>query len=330
MTDDRRSVLALDIGGTKLAVGVVDARGQAHGFRVAPTDPDRGPDDVLRRLFELGHDVVDRYGPADVARVAISCGGPLDRTAGVLTGPLHLPGWTDVPIVKLARQEFARPVVLENDATAGALGEYRFGAGRGSTTMLFLTISTGIGGGAVVEGRLHRGAAGNGGEFGHLIVHSGGRLCLCGRHGCLEAYASGSSIAARTADALPLFPGRSTLAGITHPGAEDVAREAGAGDQLARQLWDETTAALGSALTTLVNLFEPDTVVLGGGVTRSGEQLLRPVRAQVAREAMPPAAKAVRIVGAQLGEQMCVVGAGVSGLGLDDRAPETTLESLHV
>ena len=326
---DCPAVLALDIGGTKLAVGIVDMDGRTHYVEVISTKSERGPADVLRRLFNLGHVAMTRYGPDKVRGVGIACGGPLDTVQGVLTGPLHLPGWVDVPIVTLARREFDRPVVLENDATAGALGEYRFGAGRGTATMVFLTISTGIGGGAVVEHRLHRGAAGNGGEFGHLIVKSDGLLCLCGRRGCLEAYASGSSIAARTAEALTTFAGRSTLAALDGPGAEDVARQARRGDDLATLLWEETTAALGTALTTLVNLFEPQLVVLGGGVSRSGEQLLGPVREQVAREAMPPAAKAARIVPTELGDLVCVVGAGAAALEVLDHSTDRRKESLH-
>lgn len=175
--------------------------------------------------------------------------------------------------------------------------------------MLYLTVSTGIGGGAVIDGALHRGSAGNGGEFGHVTVRRGGRLCSCGRRGCVEAYASGTSIAAR-AQAAIRGGVRSSLGELETITAADVSQAAAAGDQLAREVWDETVDLLGSAVTDLVNVFEPDLVVLGGGVTRAGAMLLDPIQQLVAREAMPPAADAARIALAGLGDLVGVVGAG--------------------
>ncbi|GAA4956066.1 glucokinase [Nonomuraea thailandensis] len=309
MENDLPAVLSLDIGGTKLAAGVVTGDGLIHGWQVTPTRREEGPRPVLTRLFDLGRKAVAEAGVPEVAAVGISCGGPLDTTTGILECPPHLPGWIDVPIVSLATEAFGVPAALENDATAAALGEFRYGAGRGTSTMIYLTISTGVGGGSVIGGRLHRGAAGNGGELGHVMVRPGGRKCSCGRRGCLEAYASGTSIAERAREALAAgHP--SSLSALAPPTAEDVSRAAEAGDPLAIEVWDETTWALGTALTDLVNAFEPELVVLGGGVTRSGARLLDPVAAAVARDAMPPAARAARFTLAELGDGVCVVGAG--------------------
>lgn len=325
MTAGRRSVLALDIGGTKLAVAVVTDDGSTHELIVEPTRRDEGPNAVISRLFEMGQRASARAladGLPPVAAVGISCGGPLNAATGILESPLHLPGWVDIPIISLAEREFTLPAVLENDATAAALGEFRYGAGVGTSTMLYLTISTGIGGGAIVNGRLHRGAAGNGGEFGHVMVQPGGRLCLCGRHGCLEAYSSGSSIALRARAAVAATGSASCLAVRPVIRAEDVSRAAEAGDEVARAIWDESMQLLAVAITDLVNIFEPDLVVLGGGVTRSGRALLNPVRQAVFRDAMPPAAKAVRIELAGLGDVVCVVGAAALAFDL--------IESKHV
>jgi glucokinase len=306
-------VLALDIGGTKLAVAVVTADGGTHGWQLAPTRREEGPEVVLKRLFELGHTAIRAAGTGPVAAVGISCGGPLDSAAGVLECPPHLPGWIDVPIGTLATEAFGVPAYLENDATAGARAEHLFGAGAEVGTMVYLTVSTGIGGGAVIDGRLHHGSAGNGGEFGHVMVERGGRPCSCGRRGCVEAYASGSSIAERAQEALADAPD-STLAALDRVTAADVSRAAAEGDELARRIWAETTDVLGSAITDLVNVFEPELVVLGGGVTRSGSMLLEPVRAQVRREAMGPAARTARVELARLGDAVCVVGAGAVAL----------------
>ncbi|HEX6499094.1 MAG TPA: ROK family protein [Micromonosporaceae bacterium] len=323
---DPRPVLALDIGGTKLAVGVVTADGAAHGVLVEPTRREDGWAVVTRRLFDLGRRAIEAAGLGDVRAVGIACGGPLDAESGVVLCPPHLPDWMDVPIGPLAAETFGVPFALQNDATAGAIAEYRFGAGRGTNTMVYLTVSTGVGGGAVINGTLHTGAAGNGGEFGHVTVRRGGRLCGCGRQGCVEAYASGTSIAQRAREALAAGAS-SSLSTVPAVTAADVAEAAAAGDPLAAEVWAETVDLLGSAVTDLVNVFEPDLVVLGGGVTRSGAMLIDPVRAIVAREAMAPAAAAVRVVRAELGDLVCVVGAGAIG---HDAVAGLRTEEAHV
>lgn len=303
-------VLALDIGGTKLAVGVVDHEGSVHGMRVEPTRREEGPERALARLFEMGDSSIAAAGinPSAIGAVGISCGGPLDSDAGVLIAPLHLPGWVDVPVSAQAMAHFGVPAYLVNDATAGAWGEYRFGAGRGTQSLVYLTVSTGMGGGAVLDGRLHQGAAGNGGEFGHVMVRPGGRLCTCGRHGCVEAYVAGSSIAERAREMIA--SGRnSALAALANITSADVAAFA-ASDDLAGEIWDDGMNLLGVAVTDMVNILEPQIVILGGGVTRSGALLLDPVREIVLSTAMPPAAAAVSVVLASLGDAVCVVGAG--------------------
>ncbi|MCU1441270.1 MAG: hypothetical protein JWP85_2267 [Rhodoglobus sp.] len=309
MAAGQRPVLALDIGGTKLAVAVVTEDGRTHAYLIEPTRREEGPGAVIGRLFAMGQRAIEDAALGPVAAVGISCGGPLDAVSGVLLSPLHLPGWIGVPIVDMAQAEFGVPAVLENDATAAVLAEHRYGIARGADVALYLTISTGVGGGAIMHGRLHRGAAGNGGEFGHIMVRPGGRLCMCGRFGCLEGYASGTSIAVRATEAVAASDGSSALAALPTIRGEDVSAAARAGDPVAVAVWEETVAVLGQAITDLVNTFEPNVVVLGGGVTRSGNQLLDPVRAVVRRDAMPPAAAAARVELAALGDEVCVVGA---------------------
>ena len=319
-----RPVLGLDIGGTKLAVGVVAPDGAVTGFLVEPTRREEGHEVIIPRLFALGRRAIEVArtegvlgADEEVAAVGISCGGPLDARTGVLTGPLHLPGWDNVPIVALAADEFGVPVALENDATAAAYGEYRFGAGVGSSTMVYLTVSTGVGGGAVINGQLHRGAAGNGGEYGHIAVRPGGRPGFGNRAGTLEAYASGTAIAQRATEAVAALAGSgrsSVLAALQTIRAEDVSSAARDGDEVAKEIWDETVELLAIAVTDLVNILEPDLVVLGGGVTRAGALLLEPLRKLVLEAAMPPAAAAVDIELAQLGDVVGVAGAGAIAL----------------
>lgn len=307
-----RPVLAFDIGGTKIAAGVVDAAGEVWSFAVEPTHAERGPEDGVERLFDLGRRVVreSRAAWEEIGAVGIGCGGPLDAGRGVLVAPPHLPGWNDVPMTELAEEAFARPAVLENDATAAAAGEHRYGAGVGTRHLVYLTISTGVGGGAVVDGRLYRGAMGNGAELGHVAVDCDGRPCPgCGRRGCLEAYVSGTSIAARAREALEEGDRTSALAELTELTAADVAAAARAGDAVAQVVWDETTSMLACGVVSIVNVFEPEVVVLGGGVSQEGEQLLAPVRESVRATAISPAGRAARIVQSPLGERVGVVGA---------------------
>lgn len=302
-------LLGLDIGGTKLAAGVVDHEGRVTGFVVEPTKRERGPELVIQSLLELGNRALAEAGrsASDIDGVGIACGGPLDAARGVLVAPSHLPGWRDVAIVEIVESEWDRPAVLENDATAAAAAEHRHGAGQGLANMVYLTISTGVGGGAIVDGRLFRGATGSGGEFGHVTLDRNGRHCRsCGRDGCLEAYVSGTSIAERAAEAMDPS---STLAELEEVSAEAVAEAARSGDRYAAALWSETTDALACGLVSIVNLFEPELLVLGGGVTRAGEQLLAPVRSAVRSQAMPPMGGVVRVVVAGLGDQVGVVGA---------------------
>ena len=295
-------VLGLDVGGTKLAAGVVDGRGRVRSFAVTSTRPEEGPESGLERLFALGREAVEESGVpwAEIGAVGIGSGGPLDAARGVLVAPPHLPGWRDVPIVALAEQALHLPVALENDATAAAAGEHRYGAGAGVRHMVYLTISTGVGGGIVIDGELYRGATGNGGELGHVTVDCEGRPCRgCGRRGCLEAYVSGTSISERAQEA-----------GMGEVSASDVAAAAQAGDPVAIEVWDATTTALACGLTSIVNLFEPELVVLGGGVsTTTGEQLIGPARERVRAEAMGAAGRAAEIVQSALGDHVGVVGA---------------------
>jgi glucokinase len=300
-TQPRGPVLGLDIGGTKLAAGVVDPDGSVHGFAVAPAEAQRGPDDGLARLVGLGRTALAdaEIGVDELAGIGIGCGGPLDPERGVLIAPLHLPGWHDVAVTAIAEAAFGLPAVLDNDATAAAAAEHRFGAGRGTRNMVYLTVSTGVGGGVILDGHVYRGSTGNGGELGHVTVDWHGRECRgCGRRGCLEAYASGTSIAERAREA-----------GMDASAATDVAAAALAGDPIAQGIWAETCEALACGITSLANLFEPELVVIGGGVSRVGEQLLAPVRELVHAQVIEPAGRELAIVQAALGDSVGVVGA---------------------
>lgn len=312
-------VLGLDVGGTKLAAGIVSVDGELLASAREPTVLDDGPRRIVDRLVELGKRVMDEAGTAADALVAVGvgCGGPLDAERGIIQDPPNLPGWTDVPLVAWLHDAFERPVHLDNDANAAALAEHRWGAGRGCESIVYLTISTGIGGGVVIGERLLRGANGNAAEIGHMSVKFDGWPCVCGRRGCLEAFASGTNIARRAreavADGAPSVMTNlaGSVAAITAKTVADAARR---GDPVARRIWDETTDVLGAGLANVLNLFNPSRIVLGGGVTLAGELLFEPLRRVALAQTLGPQAEVADIVPAELGETIGIHGAAAVAL----------------
>lgn len=302
------AALALDIGATKLAVALVEADGGIRRIDRTPTLRDDGPDAVLDRLFALADRVLDGVTPS---AVGIACGGPLDTRAGVLLGSLHLPGWDHVEIGRLVEERLGAPAVLANDASAGAWGEFRVGAAKDAGSAVYLTVSSGLGGGAVLGGRLLVGATTNGGEFGHVCVRPGGRRCTCGRLGCAEAYVAGTQLVERAREAMG--SGRATaLTDVQNLDAAAIVRLA-ADDDLARELWADALDCLGQVVTDLVNVLEPEVVVLDGGLTRE-DALVDAVRTAVAADAIAPIRQVVRIERAALGGAAPAVGAGLLAL----------------
>ncbi len=329
-----KRVLALDIGGTKLAAGVVGCDGTVQSFVRTATDVHRGPEAIMRSLLELADRAMisASVSPEDIASAGVSCGGPLDAATGVVYGPPpNLPGWDHVPVVSLVESAFGRPTTIANDASAAALAESRFG-GWNARSLAYVTISTGVGGGLVVDGELFEGAAGNGGEPGHMPVDWRGRRCTCGARGCVEAYLSGSSIAARAREAVlsssrgPDRPAsRSVLASIdpARLTAADVTAAVGSGDELAIGIWNETVAIAGVWLTGLVNVWEPELLVIGGGVTNAGEEMfLDPIRAAVLGAAMPAVAEGLRVEFSRFGDRSGLMGAAAIAL-LGEPTPST-------
>lgn len=321
-------VLGIDIGGTKLAVGVFTPEGAKLAAARLPTQVGDGPDRVIRRLVGLCRRVVEEAGVPWSAVVAagVGCGGPLDTVRGLVQNPPNLPGWTDLPLVRLLQEDLGVRVILDNDANAAALGEYRFGAGRGVADLIYLTVSTGIGAGVIIDHRLYRGANGNAGEVGHISVAYDGRPCNCGSRGCLEAYASGSSLAARARESLAGEPGSLLLALAGAPEritAEIVVEAVRRRDPLAVRLWEETMEILGAGVANAINVFNPTRVVMGGGMTNAGDLLFAPVRRIALRRAMRPLAAVVEIVPALLGDEVGILGAAavaLESLEVADRA----------
>ncbi|MFN3285334.1 MAG: ROK family protein [bacterium] len=295
--------VAVDLGGTWIRAGRVSPEGEVTQTVRAPT-PQTGPKAVADAIAEL----VRRLGPLPPGRVGVAVPGPLSVREGVVFEPPNLQGWRDVPLRGMLEDRLGRPVVLENDANAAAVGEWWRGAGRGSRHLVYVTVSTGVGGGLVLDGRLYRGATDTAGEIGHVLVDPAGPVCSCGRRGHLEGIASGPAIARWVVERIR--EGRPSVLPKGRPlSAREVAEAAEAGDGLAREAFERAGRYLGWAVAGLLNLLNPEVVVIGGGVAAAGRWLFEPLR-EAAREAsFERPWGAARIVPAALGDRAGLLGA---------------------
>lgn len=307
--------VGIDLGGTKINTALVDATGHILHQDYRETRAIEGPTAVIERMVDAAFRVVAGAGvtPAQVRAVGVGAPGPIDVRTATVVAPPNLPGWTNVPLGQRIAAALELPTFLENDANAAALGEHRFGAGRGTRHMVYVTASTGIGGGFIIDGKLYSGATGGAAEVGHMVILPRGPHCTCGRRGCLEALASGTAIAREGAELLARgIPTRiADLAGDdpARVTAKLVAQAAAKGDMEAREIIDEAVMYLGLGMANLVNLLNPEALVIGGGLTNMGEELFGPVRRIVRQRAFPTAAAAVRIVPAELGDNAGALGA---------------------
>ena len=303
------AVLGIDIGGTKLAAGAVTSGGEILAYERIPTPSHAGAGDLLEAVISLGTRVRDQCR-LPVAALGIGCGGPMDYFQGVVS-PLHIAAWRRFPLRARLSEAFNLPAILDNDAKAFALGEALFGAGRDSQALLGMVISTGVGGGVVVDGHLFHGAGGNAGHIGHTVISPRGPRCSCGARGCLTAYASGTGLVARAQAALALGA-TGKLASV--PGADltgkMIVAAAQDGDILARKLMRDAVMALACGITDAANILDLDRVVLGGGLTGAKEDiLLAPLRAQVLDRTRRLQMGDLDIRAAALGERSGVIGA---------------------
>jgi len=310
--------LALDFGGTKLAVGVL-SRGQERWLARGrcPTPASAGASAVFARILQLADEQLARARAQPVA-VGVSFDGPVDLPRRRPLRSHHVAGWEDFALCERLQAHYGVPVALENDANAAAWGEWLRGAGRGCRQMLYVTVSTGIGGGLVLEGQLYHGAQGLAGEIGHMVFQPDGPLCSCGRRGCLEALAAGPALLRRYRELL-LAQGEGVEGGSSISSARELSAAAQAGDPLARQALQEGAQALGRALGSVLNLLNLERIVLGGGVLGAGEPYLRWVRQ--AAQAVAFAEMTVEIVPAALGEAAPLWGAALLAAELVEHYP---------
>jgi len=298
--NDKRnlSIIGLDIGGTKFAVVEGTVEGEILGRIQQPTETERGFEDTFARLCAAVEGMLAGAHAAGrkVVALSVSIGGPLDIERGIIYSPPNLPGWDAIPLKDLLRRRFGLSVYVEHDGNAGALAEWRFGAGRGARNLIFLTMGTGLGGGIILNGQIYRGTSDLAGEVGHMRIAPDGPLAY-GKRGSWEGYCAGPAFAVHARE---MFPQRGG-AGASTP---EIVTLALSGDADAVKVVERVAHYLGQGLAILADILNPEVIVIGSMAVRLGEMLLEPARQAMKEEALPGAYAVCRVVSAALGERI--------------------------
>ncbi len=308
-------VLAIDIGGTKIIAALVSNSGRIIAEERFPTLAAEGPQSVIERLLSSVDYILSlkSMDSSQLDSISIAAAGAIDSKRGLITSSPNLPGWHDIPLRDMVREKYRVNTFLLNDASAAALGEHRFGVGRGVNNLILLTVGTGIGGGIIINGQLYEGSSGSAGEMGHMTIDVNGPSCTCGNIGCLEMLASGTAIAREARRRIAQGEKTSLLEIVSGKVADITAEKIGIaaqdGDSLALDVIAEAGTYLGVGMLNLVNIFNPEIIVVGGSVAKLGDLLLEPARQVVRERAFKLSSEAVRIVTAQLGDEVGLLGA---------------------
>lgn len=301
------AVIAVDIGGTQVRVALFkDDRLQQRA--ALPTDVTGGPSGVMDQIDALIEQMVAKDDRKTITGIGLSLAGPIDTESAVVTRIPTLPGWDGLPVAQALSERTGFPARVENDGIAATLGEWRYGAGRGVSNIVYLTVSTGIGGGAVVDGRLLHGRKGIAGHLGHMRMAQEGPTCPCGTVGCFEALASGSALTERAASTADKSDHLAGIAQSRAIDARDVFEGARADDSHCLDLVAEEARYLGQGITSVIHIFSPDRVVMGGGLSKAFDQLEPGIHEIISRDAMPPF-RSVPVVKSALGDDSGLFGA---------------------
>lgn len=307
-----RPVLAIDLGGTTTRVALVGPGGRLLARTAHPTAAEAEPEATLKAIAAAGDALLvsARLMPADLRGVGMAVPGPMDSRRGVVLTSPNLPRWRDVPLCAMLEARWPAPAFAENDANAAALGERYYGAGKNFTDFIYLTISTGIGGGLVLGGRLYRGGWGAAGEVGHMVIDPQGPPCGCGQRGCLEALASGTALAREARRRLARGEASSLAqAAPDELSSREVFAAARAGDALSLEIVQGGARSLGLALANLISLLNPQAIILGGGLSQEQELYLEPAAALARERAFAGLGQDVAMIPSALGDDAGLLGA---------------------
>lgn len=305
-------VLAADVGGTNTRMAVVTGKGKILTQLKRPTLCKKGRDEMIKFLITFARETIEKsqLTREKICGMGIGFPGPLNGESGIVFNPPNLIGWDNVPLKDILEEELKMPVSIENDANSAALGEWWKGAGAGTNSLVCITLGTGVGGGIILDGKLWHGASWIAGEIGHTTVIRDGMNCTCGNKGCLEAYASSRGIIERANIALSEKSNKDKFRPITE--LKQLDHLVSEGDKIILNIIKETGIILGIAIANLANLLNPEMVVLFGGVTNLGENLIKPLREEVKKRAFKKATESLRIEVAKLGDNSGILGAAKS------------------
>lgn len=309
--------IGIDVGGTNVKIALVDEKGKIIYSSSVPTYAKMGYEYTVNNIKQSIRDLMKetRTDEKSIEAIGFDFPGQVDYQKGIVKLAPNIPGWVNVPIAKMIEDEFGIKTKIDNDVRCAALGELKFGAGKGCENFVCITIGTGIGSGIVINGKLVRGVSNAAGEIGHIkLVAHNGEICGCGDTGCLEAYASGPAIVAMASDYIrggkaAKFKELAGVDGEITPYL--VAKAAEAGDPVAKRIFEITGEYIGLGLTSVVNLLNPEKIIVGGGVAECGELILDPIRRTIKNRAMVIAGEAVEVVPAVLGNSAGVIGASM-------------------
>lgn len=304
-------VVAADVGGTNTRMAIVNEDGDILTLLKKSTHCNEGKDGMIKFLISFANETIEKSQASrqEIRGIGIGFPGPLDAETGVIFNPPNLTGWNNVPLKNILEEEFNIPVSVENDANSAALGEWWMGTGAGTNSLVCITLGTGVGGGIILDGKLLHGASGMAGEVGHMTIVKDGIMCTCGNRGCLEAYASARGIIERTHTALL----KDNISNEHLPNnLEQICKMASDGNEIISNVIKETGVILGIAIANLANLLNPEIVVLFGGVTNMGENLIKPVREEVKKRAFKKATETLRIEVSKLPDKSGILGAAKS------------------
>jgi len=310
-------VLAVDLGGTKILAALISKQGRVLARKHGPTLANEGPQPVINRICATIDHLLSKknISPSQLDSISIAAAGVIDMEQGVNTMSPSLPGWCDVPLQDIVQEKYRVNTFLINDANAAALGEHQLGAGRGISNLLYITVSTGIGGGIIIDDKLYLGASGSAGEVGHITIDINGPKCSCGNTGCWQALVSGAVVAEEAKRRIEQGE-KSALTGISGGKIEKITAEtvemaARCGDSLALEIILKAADYLGIGMVNLIHIFNPEMIIIGGGMSKMGDLLLGPMKQTINKRAHRLSAKAVRIVTSQLDDNAGVLGAAV-------------------
>lgn len=299
--------IGIDLGGTKLYTAIGNSSGEILNEVILPTEANKGYEQIVNKMKDSIRKVMEGIDKSKIKAIGLGSPGPLDVKNGIISEPVNLP-FSNYPIVDELSKEFGFKTFLDNDANVATLAEYMFGAGKGTENMVYVTVSTGVGGGAILNGKIYRGSTSNALEVGHTTINMSGRRCGCGNNGCVEAVSSGTAIMKVAKDALESRV-KTSLKNYDIVTSKEVFMEASKGDKVSIEILENALSYLGAAIANYANILDPEVIVIGGGISGAGDIVFEIVNREMEKRCLTPIYENCKIKKSYLGSKTGVLGA---------------------